>query len=183
MLIFCQVCWPGVVVHSGWWRIVTMCVCLSGRTRPPVSPQEQGCNFRQGGEGGRHEPVSRSGRGEDLLLGVGGENWELVSCCRFWRRLSRCMSKINPEPNLIHIMGCYVLGNPNGEKVRPSSMLAPDQQTSRPPDSASSLFFSNSSSRSSRTWWGLFLWSLSRRWSSQLRVGLPADSQINELVN
>lgn len=28
------------------------------------------------------------------------------------------MSKINPEPNLIHIMGCYVLGNPNGEKVR-----------------------------------------------------------------
>lgn len=29
------------------------------------------------------------------------------------------MSKINPEPNLIHIMGCYVLGNPNGEKVRP----------------------------------------------------------------
>jgi len=28
------------------------------------------------------------------------------------------MSKVNPEPNLIHIMGCYVLGNPNGEKVR-----------------------------------------------------------------
>ncbi|KAG8010626.1 NMDA receptor synaptonuclear signaling and neuronal migration factor, partial [Nibea albiflora] len=36
---------------------------------------------------------------------------------QFWRRLSRFMSKINPEPNLIHIMGCYVLGNPNGEKV------------------------------------------------------------------
>uniref|UniRef100_A0A3Q2T5C7 NMDA receptor synaptonuclear signaling and neuronal migration factor n=1 Tax=Fundulus heteroclitus TaxID=8078 RepID=A0A3Q2T5C7_FUNHE len=35
----------------------------------------------------------------------------------FWRRLSRFMSKINPEPNVIHIMGCYVLGNPNGEKL------------------------------------------------------------------
>lgn len=30
------------------------------------------------------------------------------------------MSKVNPEPNIIHIMGCYVLGNPNGEKVRAS---------------------------------------------------------------
>uniref|UniRef100_A0A3P9NNS3 NMDA receptor synaptonuclear signaling and neuronal migration factor n=1 Tax=Poecilia reticulata TaxID=8081 RepID=A0A3P9NNS3_POERE len=29
----------------------------------------------------------------------------------------RFMSKINPEPNVIHIMGCYVLGNPNGEKL------------------------------------------------------------------
>uniref|UniRef100_A0A4W5M7T1 NMDA receptor synaptonuclear signaling and neuronal migration factor a n=1 Tax=Hucho hucho TaxID=62062 RepID=A0A4W5M7T1_9TELE len=36
---------------------------------------------------------------------------------QFWRRLSRFMSKVNPEPNLIHIMGCYVLGNPNGEKL------------------------------------------------------------------
>ncbi|XP_031711311.1 NMDA receptor synaptonuclear signaling and neuronal migration factor isoform X3 [Anarrhichthys ocellatus] len=36
---------------------------------------------------------------------------------QFWRRLSRFMSKVNPEPNLIHIMGCYVLGNPNGVKV------------------------------------------------------------------
>lgn len=27
------------------------------------------------------------------------------------------MSKVNPEPNVIHIMGCYILGNPNGEKV------------------------------------------------------------------
>uniref|UniRef100_A0A3Q2YES6 NMDA receptor synaptonuclear signaling and neuronal migration factor n=1 Tax=Hippocampus comes TaxID=109280 RepID=A0A3Q2YES6_HIPCM len=36
---------------------------------------------------------------------------------QFWRRLSRMMSKVNPEPNLIHIMGCYVLGNPNGEKL------------------------------------------------------------------
>ncbi|XP_051956298.1 NMDA receptor synaptonuclear signaling and neuronal migration factor-like [Xyrauchen texanus] len=36
---------------------------------------------------------------------------------QFWKRLSRFMSKINPEPNLIHIMGCYVLGNPNGEKL------------------------------------------------------------------
>ncbi|XP_036383269.1 NMDA receptor synaptonuclear signaling and neuronal migration factor-like [Megalops cyprinoides] len=35
----------------------------------------------------------------------------------FWRRLSRFMSKLNPEPNLIHIMGCYVLGNANGEKL------------------------------------------------------------------
>ncbi|XP_025058822.1 NMDA receptor synaptonuclear signaling and neuronal migration factor isoform X4 [Alligator sinensis] len=35
----------------------------------------------------------------------------------FWKKLSRLMSKINPEPNLIHIMGCYVLGNPNGEKL------------------------------------------------------------------
>ncbi|KAK2819017.1 hypothetical protein Q5P01_024578 [Channa striata] len=36
---------------------------------------------------------------------------------QFWKRLSRFMSKINPEPNIIHIMGCYVLGNPNGEKL------------------------------------------------------------------
>ncbi|XP_067825659.1 NMDA receptor synaptonuclear signaling and neuronal migration factor [Heptranchias perlo] len=35
----------------------------------------------------------------------------------FWKRLSRLMSKINPEPNVIHIMGCYILGNPNGEKL------------------------------------------------------------------
>lgn len=28
------------------------------------------------------------------------------------------MSKVNPEPNIIHIMGCYILGNPNGEKVQ-----------------------------------------------------------------
>ncbi|XP_029115514.1 NMDA receptor synaptonuclear signaling and neuronal migration factor-like isoform X2 [Scleropages formosus] len=35
----------------------------------------------------------------------------------FWKRLSRLMSKLNPEPNLIHIMGCYVLGNANGEKL------------------------------------------------------------------
>ncbi|XP_048852220.1 NMDA receptor synaptonuclear signaling and neuronal migration factor-like [Brienomyrus brachyistius] len=35
----------------------------------------------------------------------------------FWRRLSRMMSKLNPEPNLIHVMGCYVLGNANGEKL------------------------------------------------------------------
>lgn len=41
-----------------------------------------------------------------------------LSCVtRFWRRLSRLMSKLNPEPNLIHIMGCYVLGSANGEKV------------------------------------------------------------------
>ncbi|XP_053329790.1 NMDA receptor synaptonuclear signaling and neuronal migration factor [Spea bombifrons] len=35
----------------------------------------------------------------------------------FWRKLSRLMSKMNPDPNAIHIMGCYVLGNPNGEKL------------------------------------------------------------------
>lgn len=40
-----------------------------------------------------------------------------VCVSRFWKRLSRFMSKVNPEPNLIHVMGCYVLGNPNGEKV------------------------------------------------------------------
>lgn len=37
--------------------------------------------------------------------------------CRFWKKLGRFMSLLNPEPNLIHIMGCYVLGNANGEKV------------------------------------------------------------------
>ncbi|XP_028314416.1 NMDA receptor synaptonuclear signaling and neuronal migration factor isoform X1 [Gouania willdenowi] len=36
---------------------------------------------------------------------------------QFWRRLGRLMSKLNPEPNLIHIMGCYVLGSANGEKL------------------------------------------------------------------
>ncbi|XP_071981460.1 NMDA receptor synaptonuclear signaling and neuronal migration factor isoform X2 [Engystomops pustulosus] len=35
----------------------------------------------------------------------------------FWKKLSKLMSKINPEPNMINIMGCYVLGNPNGEKL------------------------------------------------------------------
>ncbi|XP_028980253.1 NMDA receptor synaptonuclear signaling and neuronal migration factor isoform X11 [Esox lucius] len=36
---------------------------------------------------------------------------------QFWKKLSRFMSKLNPEPNLIHIMGCYVLGNANGDKL------------------------------------------------------------------
>lgn len=40
------------------------------------------------------------------------------SLASFWKRLSRLMSKVNPEPNVVHIMGCYILGNPNGEKVR-----------------------------------------------------------------
>lgn len=40
------------------------------------------------------------------------------SLASFWKRLSRLMSKVNPEPNVIHIMGCYILGNPNGEKVQ-----------------------------------------------------------------
>lgn len=48
----------------------------------------------------------------------------------FWKRLSRLMSKVNPEPNIIHIMGCYILGNPNGEKV---------QGRPRPPDPALGL--------------------------------------------
>lgn len=41
----------------------------------------------------------------------------LSPALRFWRRLGRLMSKLNPKPNLIHIMGCYVLGSANGEKV------------------------------------------------------------------
>ncbi|KAF3851585.1 hypothetical protein F7725_013357 [Dissostichus mawsoni] len=28
---------------------------------------------------------------------------------QFWRRLSRLMSKLNPKPNLVHIMGCYLI--------------------------------------------------------------------------
>ncbi|KAF4074302.1 hypothetical protein AMELA_G00237920 [Ameiurus melas] len=36
---------------------------------------------------------------------------------QFWKKLARLMSLLNPEPNLIHIMGCYVLGNANGEKL------------------------------------------------------------------
>uniref|UniRef100_A0A4W5JUB6 NMDA receptor synaptonuclear signaling and neuronal migration factor b n=1 Tax=Hucho hucho TaxID=62062 RepID=A0A4W5JUB6_9TELE len=36
---------------------------------------------------------------------------------QFWKKLSQFMSKLNPEPNLIHIMGCYVLGSANGEKL------------------------------------------------------------------
>uniref|UniRef100_A0A8C6VMR7 NMDA receptor synaptonuclear signaling and neuronal migration factor n=1 Tax=Naja naja TaxID=35670 RepID=A0A8C6VMR7_NAJNA len=35
----------------------------------------------------------------------------------FWKRLGHLMSKLNPVPNVIHIMGCYVLGNHNGEKL------------------------------------------------------------------
>ncbi|XP_048368262.1 NMDA receptor synaptonuclear signaling and neuronal migration factor isoform X9 [Sphaerodactylus townsendi] len=35
----------------------------------------------------------------------------------FWKRLGHLMSKLNPEPNVIHFMGCYVLGNHNGEKL------------------------------------------------------------------
>ncbi|XP_059406810.1 NMDA receptor synaptonuclear signaling and neuronal migration factor-like [Carassius carassius] len=36
---------------------------------------------------------------------------------QFWKRLGRFMSLLNPKPNPIHIMGCYVLGNANGEKL------------------------------------------------------------------
>ncbi|KAK1791994.1 hypothetical protein P4O66_001779 [Electrophorus voltai] len=36
---------------------------------------------------------------------------------QFWKKLGRLMSLLNPQPNLIHIMGCYVLGNANGEKL------------------------------------------------------------------
>ncbi|XP_052413797.1 NMDA receptor synaptonuclear signaling and neuronal migration factor isoform X3 [Carassius gibelio] len=36
---------------------------------------------------------------------------------QFWKRLGRFMSLLNPKHNLIHIMGCYVLGNANGEKL------------------------------------------------------------------
>ncbi|KAK6313396.1 hypothetical protein J4Q44_G00167430 [Coregonus suidteri] len=36
---------------------------------------------------------------------------------QFWKKLCRFMSKLNPEPNVIHIMGCYVLGSVNGEKL------------------------------------------------------------------
>ncbi|XP_077161108.1 NMDA receptor synaptonuclear signaling and neuronal migration factor isoform X1 [Paroedura picta] len=35
----------------------------------------------------------------------------------FWKRLGHLMSKLNAEPNVIHVMGCYVLGNHNGEKL------------------------------------------------------------------
>ncbi|XP_069789189.1 NMDA receptor synaptonuclear signaling and neuronal migration factor-like [Narcine bancroftii] len=47
----------------------------------------------------------------------------------FWKRLSKMMSKINPEPNVIHIMGCYILGNPNGEKLFQSlkNLMRPHQ--------------------------------------------------------
>ncbi|MGH0153263.1 UNVERIFIED_CONTAM: hypothetical protein FKN15_045995 [Acipenser sinensis] len=46
----------------------------------------------------------------------------------FWKRLSRLMSKINPEPDLIHIMGCYVLGNANGEKREVTNLLQQGSQ-------------------------------------------------------
>lgn len=48
-----------------------------------------------------------------------------LSPASFWKRLSRLMSKVNPEPNVIHIMGCYILGNPNGEKVQGPPNPAP----------------------------------------------------------
>uniref|UniRef100_A0A8C6WI36 NMDA receptor synaptonuclear signaling and neuronal migration factor b n=1 Tax=Neogobius melanostomus TaxID=47308 RepID=A0A8C6WI36_9GOBI len=41
---------------------------------------------------------------------------------QFWRRLSRLMSKLNPEPNVIHIMGCYVLGSANEKRYVASSL-------------------------------------------------------------
>ena len=79
-------------------------------------------------------PGGLGGRGQCLLgyhvpshFGVG-----LEAACdhpfptSFWKRLSRLMSKVNPEPNVIHVMGCYVLGNPNGEKVQhPASLQTP----------------------------------------------------------
>lgn len=79
-------------------------------------------------------PGGLGGRGQCLLgyhvpshLAVG-----LEAACdhpfptSFWKRLSRLMSKVNPEPNVIHVMGCYVLGNPNGEKVQhPASLQTP----------------------------------------------------------
>nr|XP_031306920.1 NMDA receptor synaptonuclear signaling and neuronal migration factor isoform X9 [Camelus dromedarius] len=53
----------------------------------------------------------------------------------FWKRLSRLMSKVNPEPNVIHVMGCYILGNPNGEKVpgpQPTSAVPEPQDPHDP---------------------------------------------------
>nr|XP_019612259.1 PREDICTED: NMDA receptor synaptonuclear signaling and neuronal migration factor [Rhinolophus sinicus] len=50
----------------------------------------------------------------------------------FWKRLSRLMSKMNPEPNVIHIMGCYILGNPNGEKVHTLAPPCPEPRPSSP---------------------------------------------------
>uniref|UniRef100_A0A672GJD9 NMDA receptor synaptonuclear signaling and neuronal migration factor b n=1 Tax=Salarias fasciatus TaxID=181472 RepID=A0A672GJD9_SALFA len=52
---------------------------------------------------------------------------------QFWRRLGRLMSKLNPAPNLIHIMGCYVLGSANGEKL-----IQTLKRLMRPPRSSSS---------------------------------------------
>ncbi|XP_040818804.1 NMDA receptor synaptonuclear signaling and neuronal migration factor isoform X3 [Ochotona curzoniae] len=50
----------------------------------------------------------------------------------FWKRLSRLMSKVNPEPNVIHVMGCYILGNPNGEKNL-RSLMTPQRVTFESP--------------------------------------------------
>ncbi|XP_075924875.1 NMDA receptor synaptonuclear signaling and neuronal migration factor [Petromyzon marinus] len=45
----------------------------------------------------------------------------------FWKCLGSLMSKINTELNVVHIMGCYVLGNHNGEKLLDSlkSIMGP----------------------------------------------------------
>ncbi|XP_075415852.1 NMDA receptor synaptonuclear signaling and neuronal migration factor isoform X1 [Tenrec ecaudatus] len=53
----------------------------------------------------------------------------------FWKRLSRLMSKVNPEPNIIHVMGCYILGNPNGEKLfqNLSTLMTPNRVTFESP--------------------------------------------------
>ncbi|KAG8447409.1 hypothetical protein GDO86_014764 [Hymenochirus boettgeri] len=53
----------------------------------------------------------------------------------FWRKLGRLMSKMNPEPNVIHIMGCYVLGNPNGEKLFQSlkNLMSPHRMEFKSP--------------------------------------------------
>lgn len=63
------------------------------------------------------------------LLAPGGLGWRPLvthpSPTSFWKRLSRLMSKVNPEPNVVHIMGCYILGNPNGEKVQEPPSPAP----------------------------------------------------------
>eukprot|EP00062_Callorhinchus_milii_P014988 gi/632964733/ref/XP_007898540.1/ PREDICTED: NMDA receptor synaptonuclear signaling and neuronal migration factor isoform X2 [Callorhinchus milii] len=75
--------------------------------------------FCQGGPGhlyllkNKVATFAKVGKEEDLIL--------------FWKRLSKLMSKINPEPNVIHIMGCYILGNPNGEKLFRSlkTLMAP----------------------------------------------------------
>ncbi|KAK1333964.1 hypothetical protein QTO34_004962 [Cnephaeus nilssonii] len=108
------------IYHKGAkiWKMLIFC---------QVGPASRGCVL--GGAAGdtscvqpsRLTSLSQGGPGHLYLLKNKVATFAKVEkeedMIYFWKRLSRLMSKVNPEPNIIHIMGCYILGNPNGEKL------------------------------------------------------------------
>ncbi|XP_063100396.1 NMDA receptor synaptonuclear signaling and neuronal migration factor-like [Cavia porcellus] len=97
----------GVGVEVG--DLQTYSFCEAGAEYLPLAPKRSNHSLLQGGPGhlyllkNKVATFAKVEKEEDMI--------------HFWKRLSRLMSKVNPEPNVVHIMGCYILGNPNGEKL------------------------------------------------------------------